>query len=78
LEELDVEGENPIAYGDFTAFGNLSNAIEELELEIKKADLQRIPSNAVDFTDEQIEEIEVLVDKLEDDEDVQKVFSNIA
>jgi len=56
----------------------LSNAIEELELEIKKADLQRIPSNAVDFTDEQIEEIEVLVDKLEDDEDVQKVFSNIA
>ena len=32
----------------------------------------------MEFTDSQIEEIEVLIDKLEDDEDVQKVFSNIA
>ena len=78
LEELDVEGESPVVYGEYTDFGNLSKACEDLGLEIKKADLQRIPSNPMEFTDEQVEEIEVLIDKLEDDEDVQKVFSNIA
>lgn len=78
LEELDAEGENPVVYGEYTSFGNLSKACEDLGLEIKKADLQRIPSNPIEFTDEQVEEIEVLIDKLEDDEDVQKVFSNIA
>ena len=78
LEELDTEGENPIAYGEYTSFGTLSKAVEDLGLEIRKADLQRIPSNPVEFSDAQVEEIEVLIDKLEDDEDVQKVFSNIA
>ena len=78
LEELDVDGENPVAYGEYTAFGTLSKAVEDLGLEVKKADLQRIPSNPMEFSDEQVEEIEVLIDKLEDDEDVQKVFSNIA
>lgn len=78
LEELDSEGEHAVAYGDYTDFGNLSKASEELNLEIKKADLQRIPSNAVEFSEAQVEEIEILIDKLEDDEDVQKVFSNIA
>lgn len=78
LEELDTEGEDVIAYGDYTEFANLSNAVESLGLEIKKADLQRIPSSPMEFTDEQVDEIEILIDKLEDDEDVQKVFSNIA
>lgn len=78
LEELDTEGENVTVFGDYTDFHNLSKAVEELGLEIKKADLQRIPSNAMEFNEEQIEEIENLIDKLEDDEDVQKVFSNIA
>jgi len=78
LEELDGEGESAFVYGDYTAFGNLSKGCEDLGLNIKKVELQRIPSNPVDFTDEQIEEIVVFIDKLEDDEDVQKVFSNIA
>jgi len=78
LEEMDSEGEDVQVIGDFTAFNTLSKAVEDLGLEIKKAELQRIPSSPVEFADEQIEEIEVLLDKLEDDEDVQKVFTNIA
>ncbi|MDB9741820.1 YebC/PmpR family DNA-binding transcriptional regulator [Akkermansiaceae bacterium] len=78
LEELETDGENVVAYADYIDFGNLSAAIEKLGLEIKKAELQRIPSNPVEFAEEHIEEIENLIDKLEDDEDVQKVFSNIS
>lgn len=44
----------------------------------KKATLQRIANNPVEFTEAQIEEIEVLIDKLEEDDDVQSVFTNIA
>jgi YebC/PmpR family DNA-binding regulatory protein len=78
LEELEADGKNALAYGDYKSFGTLSKGVEDLGLELVKAELQRIPSNAVEFTAEQVEEIEVLIDKLEDDEDVQKVFSNIA
>ncbi len=78
LEELETEGESLVAFGEFTAFGTLSKGVENLGLEIKKAELQRISSNPTEFTEPQIEEIEILIDKLEDDEDVTKVFSNIA
>ena len=38
---------------------------------------ERIPSTPKDFTEEQMNEIEVLLDKLEDDEDVQAVFTDV-
>lgn len=80
LEELEVEedGKTASAYGDYTEFGNLTSAAEELKLDIKKASLQRIPTNPTEFTEEQMEEIEILLDVLEDDEDVQAVYTNIA
>lgn len=77
LEELEVEDGIGYAYGGFTDFGQLTTAVEGLGLEIKKANLQRIPGNPQDFTEEQMTEIEVLLDKLEEDEDVQAVFTNV-
>lgn len=78
LEELEVEGDEVIAYGEFTSFGTLSKACDDMDLEIITARLERIANNAVEFTDAQIEEIEEMIDKLEDDADVQSVFTNIA
>nr|WP_324292985.1 YebC/PmpR family DNA-binding transcriptional regulator [Mangrovibacterium marinum] len=40
--------------------------------------LKRIPTTPVEFTDEQLEDIEKLLDKIEEDDDVQHVFTNIA
>ena len=60
------------------SFGSLAKKIDELGIETTKGNLQRIPSTPMDFTDEQIEEAEVLIDKLDDDEDVQAVYTNIA
>ena len=66
------------AYGDYTSFGSLSNALETLSIEVKKAGLQRIPNTPVQFSEDQMVEIEKLIDRLEDDDDVQAVYTNIA
>ena len=65
-------------YGDFTNFGFLSQACEKLGIELSKAGLQRIPNNPQEFSEGQLDEIESLIDKLEDDEDVQAVYTNVA
>ena len=56
----------------------LAAGVEGLELEIAQASLQRIPNNPVELDEEQMAEVEQLLDKIEDDEDVQVVFTNIA
>ena len=82
LEELEVteneeEGKTVFAFGDYKAFGTLSKGLEDLGVEVKKANLQRIPTSPISLTEEQMEEVEKLIDRLEDDDDVQAVFSNI-
>jgi len=64
-------------FGEFEAFGELSKALEEMKIEVNKAQIQYIANTPIDLTDEQLEEIDVLIDKLEDDEDVQAVYTNI-
>ncbi|OFX21325.1 MAG: transcriptional regulator [Bacteroidetes bacterium GWA2_31_9b] len=78
LEEIDVDEDTVYAYGDYTNFGTLSRAFEEKGIEIKKANLQRIPTTPVEFTEEQLVDIEKMLDRIEDDEDIQAVFTNIA
>lgn len=79
LEEIEVDEDGTVlVYGDYTDFGTLSQAFEELEIEITKATLQRIPNSTVEFSEEQLVDIEKLIDKIDDDEDVQMIFTNIA
>ena len=78
LDEIEENEGIHYAYAEYTSFGDLANAFEELEIKVNKADLQRIPTTPVEYSEEQLEEIEKLLDKLEEDEDVQAVFTNIA
>lgn len=78
LEELEAHEDTLYIYGDYTSFKSLSEAIEKLGLEIKKASLQRIANTPVELSEEQMQEVEKLIDKLEEDDDVQHVFTNIA
>ena len=55
----------------------MNTALEEKNIEIKKANLQRISNAPVTYTEEQLVDIEKLLDKLEEDDDVQAVFNNI-
>jgi YebC/PmpR family DNA-binding regulatory protein len=78
LESFEIDGTTIYAYGDYTNFGTLTKAIEEKGIPITKANLQRLPTTPVEFTDEQMGDIEKLLDKLEDDDDVQAVYTNLA
>ncbi|MBO7496735.1 MAG: YebC/PmpR family DNA-binding transcriptional regulator [Salinivirgaceae bacterium] len=78
LENFDVDENTVYAYAEYTEFGNLTQAIEKAGIEIKKATLQRFPQNPVEFTEEQIADIDKLIEKLEEDDDVQAVYTNIA
>ncbi len=78
LEEIEVEEQKITVYGDFTAFGTLTKALEDNDIQIQKSSLQRIPTNPTEFSEEQMQDIEKLIDRLEDDDDVQFVYTNIA
>ncbi|MEM6524293.1 MAG: YebC/PmpR family DNA-binding transcriptional regulator [Bacteroidota bacterium] len=78
LEEIETNDSNVYLYGDYTNFGNLSKALETMNIEPEKSTLQRIPNSPVEFSEEQMEEIEKMLDKIEDDDDVQAVYTNIA
>ncbi|MEM7108353.1 MAG: YebC/PmpR family DNA-binding transcriptional regulator [Bacteroidota bacterium] len=78
LEEIKINASKVYLYGDYTNFGNLSKALENMEIESEKSTLQRIPNSPVTFSEEHMEEIEKLLDKIEDDDDVQAVYTNIA
>ena len=78
MDEIEVLEDKMVVYGEYTNFGSISDKLEELGAEIKKGTLERIPNAPVEFTEEQLEEIEKLLDKLDDDDDVQAVYNNIA
>ncbi|OCR15881.1 YebC/PmpR family DNA-binding transcriptional regulator [Helicobacter pullorum] len=78
LESMEIEDEIVHIYGDYTSFGSLANALEKMNANVKKAALERIANNPVEFSEEQLVDIEKLLDRIEDDDDVQAVFTNIA
>ena len=78
LEEIEENEGIIYAYADYVNFGDLSHALEELKIDVKKAVLKRFPNEPVEFTEEQLDEIEKMLDKLEEDDDIQAVYTNIA
>lgn len=78
LEEIGTEdGETYIQVG-FTDFGNMQQALDKMGVSIVSAEKERIAMNyKEDLTDEQRADVEKLIDRLEEDEDVQAVFHNM-
>ena len=77
LEELEQDEEAITIYTDFADFSNMTNLLENLSIEVKNAELQRIPNNFKSITSEQAPLVLKLLDKLEEDDDVQNVFHNM-
>ncbi len=78
LEEIEENEGMVYIYGEYTQFGSLAAALEDLKIEVKKAALNRYPTSPVEFSEEQMTDIEKMLDKLDDDDDCQQVFTNIA
>lgn len=75
--ELEQDEEEWLIYGAFEQFANIQKFLEENGLEIVSAEFERIPNDYKEVTPEQREAIEKLLEKFEDDEDVQNVFHNM-
>lgn len=78
LETIEVNEDRVYVYGDYTSFGSLNAALETMNIDVQKSALERIPTSPVEFTEEQLVDIEKMLDKIEDDDDIQNVFTNIA
>ncbi|HNL85361.1 MAG TPA: YebC/PmpR family DNA-binding transcriptional regulator [Chitinophagales bacterium] len=77
LEKSD-DGQHYIIYTKFQDFGSMQKALEDKNIEVIKSELQRIPNHTVELNEEQMDEVLELIDKLEQDDDVQHVFHNLA
>jgi len=77
LEELEVDEEAVTVYCEYADFNNMQTKLEELDIEIKNSELQRIPNNFKTITGEQAKKVLKLLDLLEENDDVQQVFHNM-
>lgn len=83
LEELfdttDEKGEEVIGLRCARdEFGNLQSALEERKLEVVSSGFEWLPTTTTELTDEQEEDVAKLIERLEEDDDVQNVFHNLA
>lgn len=58
-------------------FGNMQKKLDEMGIEAENAELQRIPNTTVQLDDNEFSKVMKLIDSLEDDDDVQKVYHNL-
>jgi transcriptional/translational regulatory protein YebC/TACO1 len=78
LEEIGEDSEgNIIIRTAYNEFGNMSKALEEKKIEVVTAELTRIPSTTVELSEDFANDVLKLVDHLEQDDDVQKVYHNL-
>lgn len=77
-EELEFDEDYIHVTSAMEDFGNMQQKIDELGLESENAELQRIPTTTVSHDDEQLGQVIKLIEMLEDDDDVQKVYHNLA
>jgi YebC/PmpR family DNA-binding regulatory protein len=74
---LDEESNQINIYGEFTAFGALQKYFEGKGYELLHADFERIPTDTKTLTEEQAADVEKLIERLEEDDDVQNVYHNM-
>ncbi len=77
VEEIEVEEDDILLYGSFTSYSEIQNYLEDNGYEIFSAEFERIPHDTKILDAEQRTQIEKLLEKFEDDEDVQNVFHNM-
>ena len=77
VDELDNDGEEVVLYGEFESYNNIQHYLEENGFEITSAEFERIPNDMKQLDAEQRASIEKLIERFEEDEDVQNVFHNM-
>lgn len=77
VDELVEDDDSIILYGEFQSYSSIQKYLEENGFEIFSAEFERIPNDMKELNEEQKAQVMKLLDKIEDDEDVQNVFHNM-
>lgn len=77
VDELEADEEEIDIYGAFEEFANIQKYLEDNGFEIISAEFERIPHDLKEVTEEQRATLDKLLEKFEEDEDVQNVFHNM-
>lgn len=72
-EIFEDEGEINI-YGAFESFGAIQRSLEAMNIEILSSGYERIPTNTTKLTTEQEEDVEKLLERLDENDDVSNVY----
>ncbi|WP_159951260.1 YebC/PmpR family DNA-binding transcriptional regulator [Polaribacter septentrionalilitoris] len=77
VEEVFDDEEGIIIYAPFEQFGSLQSYFEENDIEILSSGFERIPTTTTKLTEEQKEDVNKLLERLEEDDDVQNVYHSM-
>lgn len=78
VEEIGVDGDEIIIYGEFNNFGTIHSALETMNYNIISSEFDRIPMDIKHLNEAQEKDVDKLLEKLEEDDDVQNVYHNMA
>ena len=76
-DDIQAQDGELVVYTSFEDFVSVQRALESASVVVSSAELRRVPNSTVTVTDEQAEDVIKIIEKLEDDDDVQNVFHNM-
>lgn len=77
-EDIQREEDEIVIYTKFTEFGHMLKFLESKNIETRSSDLQYIPTTTKELSEEDFEQVMECVTALEEDDDVQTVYHNLA
>lgn len=76
-DDIEKEDELVTVYSNFEDFGNVSHKLDDLKIDVQNAELQRIPTVTKELSIEEGKEILDIIDRFEQDDDVQNVYHTL-
>ncbi|MGV8964316.1 MAG: YebC/PmpR family DNA-binding transcriptional regulator [Candidatus Saccharimonadaceae bacterium] len=77
VDEIEMDEDGIILYGEFKSYSDIQKYLEENNYEIHSAEFERIPNDTKSLNEEQRAQIDKLLEKFDEDEDIQNVFHNM-
>ena len=77
-EEVFADDDGILIYAPFESFGTIQSALEERNIEILSSGFERIPQVTKQLNEEHTADVEKLLEKIEEDDDVQNVYHTMA
>ena len=74
VEEIFEDEDGVLIYAPFESFGAIQNYLEQNQIEILSSGFERIPQVTKTLSEEQVADVEKLLEKIEEDDDVQNVY----